>query len=135
MGATLALTMAADLGVRSVRVIAMNPYDYPAGVERSNLLASIIIKAMQVPLIGLIPAKAENTLVLGGILAGGFAGTKKMPEDFVAELVRSGKRPGFAQTAIAYMRNLPSYIGSGDLLQDHCPRDACLWRQGLVQGG
>lgn len=112
MGATLALTMASEMGERVVRVIAMNPYDYPGGVERSNWLASIVIKAMRIPLVGLVPAKAENPLVLGGILAGGFAGAHKMPSEFVAELVRSGKRPGFAQTAIAYMRNLPSYIAA-----------------------
>jgi len=111
-GATLALTMASEMGEKVVRVIAMNPYDYPEGVERANWLASIVIKAMQIPLVGLIPAKAENPLVLGGILAGGFAGASKMPPEFVAELVRSGKRPGFAQTAIAYMRNLPSYIAA-----------------------
>lgn len=110
MGATLALTMAAELDPKVVRVVAMNPYDYPQGVERSNLLASIVIKAMQIPLIGMIPAKAENAVVLGGILAGGFAGPKKMPKDFLDELIRSGKRPGFAGTAIAYMRSLPSYI-------------------------
>jgi pimeloyl-ACP methyl ester carboxylesterase len=50
--------------------------------------------------------------VLGGILAGGFAGASKMPREFVVELVRSGKRSGFAQTAIGYMRNLPSYIAA-----------------------
>ncbi len=110
MGATLALTMAAELGTRVARVIAMNPYDYSEGVERSNALASFVIKAMQIPLIGMIPAKAENALVLGGILAGGFAGPKKMPGDFLDELIRSGKRPGFTRTAIAYLRSLPTYI-------------------------
>lgn len=110
MGATLALTMAAELGDRAAQVVAVNPYDYPEGVERANLLASVVIKAMRLPVLGMIPAKAENPMVLGGIFAGGFAGPRKMPTDFVEELVRSGKRPGFAQTAIAYMKNLPSYI-------------------------
>ena len=110
MGATLALSMASELGSRAVRVVALNPYDYPEGVDRSNLLASVVLKFMRIPVLGMIPAKAENPLVLGGILAGGFAGPRKMPMDFLKELVRSGKRPGFAETAIAYMNNLQSYI-------------------------
>jgi pimeloyl-ACP methyl ester carboxylesterase len=101
--------MASELGSRVVRVVAMNPYDYPEGVDRSNLLASVVLKFMRVPVLGMIPAKAENPLVLGGILAGGFAGPRKMPADFLEEPVRSGKRPGFARTAIAYMNNLQTY--------------------------
>jgi pimeloyl-ACP methyl ester carboxylesterase len=102
--------MASELGSRVVRVVAMNPYDYPEGVDRSNLLASVVLKFMRVPVLGMIPAKAENPLFLGGILAGGFAGPRKMPADFLEEPVRSGKRPGFARTAIAYMNNLQTYI-------------------------
>lgn len=112
IGATLALSMASELGERVVRVVALNPYDYPQGVERSNLLASVVIKAMRIPLFGIIPAKAENPLVLAGILSGGFAGSAKMPANFVEELVKSGKRPGFAKAAIAYMRCHRSYIAA-----------------------
>jgi pimeloyl-ACP methyl ester carboxylesterase len=110
IGATLALGIASELGARVARVVALNPYDYPQGVERSNLLASVVIKAMRIPILGLIPAKAENPLVLGGILSGGVAGPARMPADFVEELVRSGKRPGFAKAAIAFMRNHRGYM-------------------------
>lgn len=112
MGATLALTLAAQLGSRITRVVAVNPYDYPQGVERANLLASIVIKAMRLPVIGLVPAKAENAVVLGGILRGGFADPSRLPQDFVQELIRSGQRRGFAQVAIAYLRNLDSFIAA-----------------------
>ena len=39
MGATIALTAAADLGGRVSRVVAVNAYDYPGGIQRANLLA------------------------------------------------------------------------------------------------
>lgn len=79
-------------------------------VERASLLASIVIKAMRLPVIGLVPAKAENAVVLGGILRGGFANSSRLPQDFVQERIRSGQQPGSAQVAIAYLRNLDSFI-------------------------
>ncbi|MCQ4161375.1 alpha/beta hydrolase [Roseomonas sp. GC11] len=115
MGATLALTMAAGLGPRATHVVALNPYDYPGGVERANLVASLVIKVMRIPGIGLLPAKAENPAVLGAILRGGFADPGRLPADFVAELVRSGQRPGFARTATGYLRSLGSYVAARGL--------------------
>ena len=60
MGATLALTTAAVLGDRVKQVVAFNPYDYLPGVERANLLASVIIKNVRAPLIGPIFAAMES---------------------------------------------------------------------------
>ncbi len=47
MGATLSLSAAAELGSRVNRIVALNTYDYPQGVERANLLATILVKAMR----------------------------------------------------------------------------------------
>ena len=110
LGATLALSVAAELGQQIRRVVALNPYDYPEGVERANLLASIIFKTMRIPTIGLAVAGLENELVLGGILRGGFYDPKKLPKDFVRELVRSGRRKGYAQVATAYVRAQRSFM-------------------------
>jgi pimeloyl-ACP methyl ester carboxylesterase len=49
LGATLALTTAAVLGDRVKQVVAFNAYDYLPGVERANLLASVIIKNVRAP--------------------------------------------------------------------------------------
>jgi pimeloyl-ACP methyl ester carboxylesterase len=112
MGATLSLSAAAELGSRVGRVVALNTYDYPQGVERANLLASIVVKAMQIPGIGLIPAKLENELILSGILRGGFFDPKNLPSDFVQELLRSARRPGSARVQTAYFRSLKSFAAA-----------------------
>lgn len=117
MGATLSLTAGAELGSLVRRVIALNTYDYPQGVERGNLLASMVVKAMRIPGLGLLPAKLENATILGGILAGGFANPQKLPRDFVEELIRSGKRPGYPKVAIAYFRALGSFVAARHLYQ------------------
>jgi pimeloyl-ACP methyl ester carboxylesterase len=116
-GATLALTLTAELGSRVSRVVAVNTYDYPQGVERANLLASIVIKSMRIPGIGLIPSKLENALILGGILRGGFYDPHKLPGDFVHELIRSGQRPGFPGVETGYLRALWSYIAARQLYE------------------
>ncbi len=72
LGATLALTAAAVLGERVNQVVAFNPYDYLPGVERANLLASIIIKSVRTPIIGPAFAAMESRATLAGILKGGF---------------------------------------------------------------
>jgi pimeloyl-ACP methyl ester carboxylesterase len=112
MGATLALTTTAVLGDRVKQVVAFNPYDYLPGVERANLLASIIIKSVRAPLIGPIFAAMESTATLAGILRGGFHDPRCLPSDFIDELVKSGKRPGYSDVARAIYRTLPSYVAA-----------------------
>lgn len=115
MGATLALTASTSLGNRVKCVVALNPYDYPQGVERANPLAWLIIKMMRLPAFGLVVAKMENTLILGGILGGGFADSSRLPRAFVGELMRSGKRHGYAKVEVAYLHALDSFIAARQL--------------------
>lgn len=115
MGATLALTIAAELGPRIKRVVALNTYDYPQGVERANLLASGVIKMMRIPGIGLMVSKLENELILGGILRGGFYDPKKLSRDFVEELIRSGHRAGYPGVETAYLHALKSFIAAREI--------------------
>jgi pimeloyl-ACP methyl ester carboxylesterase len=115
MGATLALTVSTSLGNRVKQVIALNPYDYPQGVERANGLASLIIKMMRLPVFGLIVAKMENALILGGILSGGFSDSRRLPKPFVSELIRSGKRRGYAKVEVEYLHSLGSFISARQL--------------------
>ncbi len=112
MGATLALTTAAVLGHRVKRVIAFNPYDYLPGVERANLLASVIVKSVRAPLIGPIFAAMESPATLAGILKGGFYDPRSLPPDFIDELVKGGKRPGYSNVACAVYRGLPTYVAA-----------------------
>lgn len=115
MGGTLSLTASTELGPRVRQVVAINSYDYPQGVERANLLASIVVKAMRVRGLGLIFSKLSNPPILGGIMRGGFFDPRRLPADFVLEQLRSGKRPGFATVETRYLRALPSYRAARQL--------------------
>ena len=114
IGATTALT-ASELTDRVRRVVGLNTYDYPKGVERANLLASVVVKGMRIPVIGLMFSKLANPTILGGIMAGGFHDPSKLPRDFVLEQLRSGKRPGYSSAETKYLRALPSFIAARHL--------------------
>lgn len=112
IGGTLALTASTELGDRVDKVIALNPYDYPEGVERGNLLAKVLINGMKIPIVGLMFSKLANPTILGGIMGGGFYDPAKLPKDFVVEQIRSGKRSGYATAETRYLRALPSFISA-----------------------
>ncbi len=115
LGATLALTTAAVLGDRVKQVVAFNPYDYLPGAERADLLASVIIKSVRAPVIGAIFAAMESRPVLAGILNGGVRDPRSLPPEFLDELVKGGKRPGYPTVARAIYRGLPSYVAARQL--------------------
>ncbi|NHN90035.1 alpha/beta fold hydrolase [Acetobacter conturbans] len=110
MGATLALSVAAERETEIRNVVAVNTYDYPQGVERANALASVIIKGMRVPGMGKIVSSLENKQILSGILGGGFYDKEKLPAAFVEELIKSGRRPGYPKVETGYFKSLGSFI-------------------------
>jgi pimeloyl-ACP methyl ester carboxylesterase len=85
MGATLSLSASTELGSRIRRVVAINTYEYPQGLERANLLASIVVKVMRIPVFGLVVSKLENTLILRSVMGGGFFDPRRLPEDFYGD--------------------------------------------------
>jgi pimeloyl-ACP methyl ester carboxylesterase len=95
MGAALALLASIELTDRVSGVIAFNPYDYPGGLERGNWFARMIGTGVRLPGSGAILARLENRTILKGMLAGGFADRHALPKDFLIELRRSGRRPGY----------------------------------------
>ena len=115
IGATLSLTASTQLGPRVRQVVALNTYDYPEGVERANLLASILVKAMRVPVFGRVVSSMGNATLLGGIMRGGFFDGKKLPQEFVQEQMRSSGRRGYSVVETGYFRALPSYIAARNL--------------------
>ena len=115
IGATLSLTASTELGRRVRHIVALNTYDYPEGVERANLLASIVVKAMRIPVLGLMFSKLENALILRGVMRGGFFDPRRLPENFLAEQLRSGGRPSYAHVECGYFRALPSYVAARSL--------------------
>jgi pimeloyl-ACP methyl ester carboxylesterase len=112
MGATVALTSSTELEDRVRRVVAFNPYDYPTGVGRANRVASIYVGAARLPAIGVAVTRMENKPVLGMVLHGGLVRGSALPDHYLAELRRVGRRRGYARVAREVFRNVDSMIAA-----------------------
>jgi pimeloyl-ACP methyl ester carboxylesterase len=112
MGAVLALTTAADLPERVRSVLAINPYDYAGGIMRSSLLARLIVSAVLAPVIGPIMAGVEPKPIMRAVLRGGLVDKTALREDYLDELLRVGRRPGYAVVARSVYASLPSFIAA-----------------------
>ncbi|KKC03862.1 alpha/beta hydrolase [Mycobacterium nebraskense] len=114
MGAALALLASIELTDTVRNVVAFNPYDYPGGLERGNWFARLIGTGVRPPGSGPLFARLENRLILEGVLAGGFADRHALPKDFLTELRRSGRRPGYPTVNRAIMRSLNGFVDAKD---------------------
>ncbi|MFE0258362.1 alpha/beta fold hydrolase [Streptomyces sp. NPDC059010] len=112
LGGVLALTTAADLPERVRRVVSVNPYDYRDGIARSSLIARVVISGIIAPGVGKLIAEQEPKPVLRRILQGGVGDKAAFREDYLDELLQSGRRPGFPTVARALYRNMPSLIAA-----------------------
>jgi pimeloyl-ACP methyl ester carboxylesterase len=112
MGATVALTAATEVEDRVRGVVAFNPYDYTQGVGRANRVASIYVGSARLPAIGSAVTRMENAPVLGRVLRGGLLDGRKLPDHYLAELRRVGRRPGYARVARAVFRNVDSMVAA-----------------------
>ena len=112
MGAVLALTAAADLPDRVRRVIAVNAYDYPGGIARSSLLARFVVTGVLAPGVGPTIATQEPKPIMRAMLRGGLGDTSALREDYLDELLKVGRRPGYPTVARAVYGNLPSLIAA-----------------------
>jgi pimeloyl-ACP methyl ester carboxylesterase len=112
MGAVLALTTAADLPERVRHVVAINPYDYAGGIARSSLLARFIVTGVLAPGIGPLLAALEPKPIVRAVLHGGLVDTTALRDDYLDELLKVGKRPGYPTVARAVYASLPSLIAA-----------------------
>jgi pimeloyl-ACP methyl ester carboxylesterase len=112
MGATVSLTAATELEGRVRRVVAFNPYDYSQGVGRANRVASVYVGGARLPAIGPLVTRLENKPVLGIVLRGGLVDGSKLPDHYLAELRRVGRRRGYARVAREVFRNVDSMIAA-----------------------
>src|SRR5215471_1481702 len=112
MGATVALTASTGFDDRVRAVVAFNPYDYPDGVGRANRVASIYVGGARLPAIGSAVTRMENKPVLGIVLRGGLYDGSKLPDHYVAELRRVGRRRGYSRVAHAVFGNVGSMIAA-----------------------
>ena len=112
MGATLALTASVDLTDRVRRIVAFNTYDFADGIKRANLLARLVIGNIRLPGWGPIFARLESKPLLGGIMRGGLHDPRRLPDHYLGELRRVGRRPGYPVVARAIYRNMESLIAA-----------------------
>jgi pimeloyl-ACP methyl ester carboxylesterase len=115
MGATVSLTASTELEGRVRRVVAFNPYDYPKGVGRANRVASIYIGSARLSSVGPVVTRMENKPVLGVVLRGGLVDGSRLPDHYLAELRRVGRRRGYARVAREVYRNVESMIAARGL--------------------
>ena len=114
MGATLALTASVDLGGRVRRIVALNTYDFADGVKRASLFARLVAGSIEAPVVGPMVARLENRRILGRVLRGGLQDPRHLPDHYLHELGRVGRRPGYPAVARAILRNLDSLIAARD---------------------
>ena len=112
MGATMSLTASTELEDRVQRVVAFNPYDYESGVGRANRVASVYVAGARLPGIGSAVTRMENEPVLGIVLRGGLLDGSKLPDHYLAELHRVGRRRGYPRVAHEVFRNVDSMIAA-----------------------
>lgn len=109
LGGALSLLAAIDLKDRVTRVVAFNSYDYPQGGERGNWISRVIISSVRMPVLGPVFAHLQPRPVFRAILKGGYVDKTKLPEDFLTELLRSGRRPGYAKVSRGIFRSLEGF--------------------------
>jgi pimeloyl-ACP methyl ester carboxylesterase len=118
MGATVSLTASTELEDRVRRVVAFNTYDYSKGVGRANRVASIYVGSTRLPAIGPVVTRMETKPVLGIVLRGGLFDGSKLPDHYLAELRRVGRRSGYSRVAREVFRNVDSMIAARTLYPD-----------------
>jgi pimeloyl-ACP methyl ester carboxylesterase len=118
LGGALALQASVDLKDRVSRVVAFNSYDYPSGLERGNLFARFIISSIRMPVLGPVFAAMENRPIMTGIMRGGVVDNAALPDDFIVELRKSGRRKGYAKVARAVYRSLKGFAKARDRYRD-----------------
>jgi pimeloyl-ACP methyl ester carboxylesterase len=114
LGGALALQSSIDLKDRVARVVALNSYDYPSGLERGNLFARFIISSVRMPVLGPVFAVMENRLIMTGVMRGGVVDNATLPDELIVELRKSGRRKGYARVARAVYRSLKGFVKARD---------------------
>jgi pimeloyl-ACP methyl ester carboxylesterase len=118
MGGALSLHASIDLKDRVSRVVAFNSYDYPSGLERGNLFARLIISSVRMPVLGPVFATMENRPIMRVVMRGGVVDKRTLPDDFIAELRRSGSRKGYSRVSRAIYRSLKGFQRARDRYPD-----------------
>ena len=118
LGGALALSASIDLNDRVSRVVAFNSYDYPSGLERGNMFARFIVSSVRAPAVGPLFALMENRPIMKGVMRGGVVDKATLPDEFIVELRKSGRRKGYPRVARANYRCLKGFVKARDRYSD-----------------
>jgi hypothetical protein len=84
----------------------------PGGIARSGLLARLIVTGVLAPGIGPRIAAVEPQPIMRAVLRGGLGDKTALRPDYLDELLRVGRRPGYPTVARAVYANLPCLIAA-----------------------
>jgi pimeloyl-ACP methyl ester carboxylesterase len=79
---------------------------------RANRVASVYVAGARLPAVGPLVTRMENKPVLGIVMRGGLLDGSKLPDHYLAELRRVGRRPGYPRVAREVFRNVNSMIAA-----------------------
>ena len=107
IGGTIALLLAARRNPRVRRVIAVNPYDYAGGrgVERSSIVAGLILAPSCLPILGSTIMRLRQYPIEKQVFEGGVKRRESFPPGLLREMYRVGERPGHYQAFMSLLRH------------------------------
>src|SRR5262249_51260566 len=87
-------------------------YDYSKAVGRANRVAAAYVAGARLPILGAAVTSMENRPVLRIVLRGSLYDPAKLPDHYLTELRRVGRRRGYARVARAVFGNIESMIAA-----------------------
>jgi pimeloyl-ACP methyl ester carboxylesterase len=126
IGATLSLTIAANIPEKIKQVIAVNTYDYETryadGIRRGNFIANFMLWNYSIPINGAIFAALENRFFLSLVMNGGVTNIKKIPTWLMKIFDETGHRSGYGYLGRNILKNWRSWAKAPMLYhQIKCP--------------
>lgn len=114
IGATLSLTVAAQIPDKIKQVIAVNTYDYETryadGIRRGNFIANFMMWNYSIPINGAIFAALENRFFLTLVMNGGVTNIKSIPTWLMKMFDKTGHRPGYSFLGRNILKNWRSWF-------------------------
>jgi pimeloyl-ACP methyl ester carboxylesterase len=121
IGATLSLTVAANIPNKIKQVIAVNTYDYETryadGIRRGNFIANFMMWNYSIPINGAIFAALENRFFLSLVMNGGVTNIKKIPTWLMEIFDKTGHRPGYGYLGRNVLKNWRSWANASKYYQ------------------
>ena len=75
------------------RIVAINTYDFAGGLKRASPFARVVVGSIEAPVMGPIVARLESKQILRGVMRGGLQDLIVLPDHYLDELRRVGRRP------------------------------------------